>query len=202
MKKIVEGLYRCHADLNLLELKKSCEKIYEKIKNLPLDDDWYDNDGQPNAPDTTKSLSRYNILTFPLPQIHELYETIKYSFYQVEKDCYGLNLNCNYFIQAWLNYYTKGQFIDWHGHHYKTSYAWHGFFCVDSMPCVTTYKFIDNNLVEVESIDNTLLIGLSENNQHKSGVWSDASRHRITIAFDIVREKSLKNVQNNHWIPI
>jgi hypothetical protein len=202
MKKITDGLYQLNCNLNITELKKSCNSIYEDIKSLPLDHNWYNNDGQPNAPNTTKSFSQYNILTFPLSEIHNLYKTIKFSFLEVEKDYYGYNLNLNYFIQAWLNVYDVGQFIDWHGHYYNIARTWHGFYCLDVEPSITTYKFTNNQLLDVSCEDNSLIIGLSDNNQHKTEKWHDKSRPRITIAFDIVPEKGLLGVRPNHWIPI
>ena len=201
MEEITKGLFLKRTNINLVNLRESCNLIYNKIKLLPLDDNWYNNDGQPNAPNTTKSFNQYNVLTFPLPQIHELFTEIKTVLYECERKYYGTNLKCNYFIQAWLNVYKKGQFIDWHSHRYDVARAWHGFICISTEPSETIYKF-DDQIINVPSKDNQIVLGISENNKHKTNPWPFSDRDRITIAFDIIDRIGLRDVNPNHWIPI
>ena len=202
MDTIQYGLYKTLGSLDTIKLKQECLSIYETLKQLPMDKSWVGNDGQPNAPTTLKSLSQYNIFTFPTKSLYELYDFVKQSFYEIEKAHYGYNLKQKYYIQAWLNVYQHGQFIDWHGHHYNVNWAWHGFYCVDAEPSETLYKFIDGSEISVPSINNQLCLGICEHNEHKTLAWPYTDRPRITIAFDIVSVQSLKDVQYNHWIPI
>ena len=202
MKELAHGLYLTQTSLNLTNLRETSKLIYDKVKNLPLDTIWENNDGQKFAPNTTKAFSQYNVLTFPLPQIHELYHEIKKFFYGCEKTYYGTNLKCNYFCQAWINVYKKGQFIDWHGHHYNVARAWHGFISVSTEPSETIYKFLNDKILSVPNYDGQLILGLSENNKHKTNPWPFEDRNRVTIAFDIIDRIGLKNVSPNHWIPI
>ena len=59
------------------------------------------------------------------------------------------------------------------------------------------------NTVKIESKDNLLVIGKSDNDKHRSSVWNQDTP-RITIAFDILPVSSIYKEFNtlNHWIPI
>lgn len=202
MKKLHHGLYEVQCDLNLDKLKNSCYTVFDSVKNLDVDPVWIDNPGQPSAPSSTKKILQYNLFTYVLPKIPELYKFIRSSFYQIELDHYSKNLNLNYYIQSWVNVYKHNQFVDWHGHHYPVGWAWHGFFCVDTEPSNTQYRFDNGTIVTVPSINNKLVLGLCENNEHKSDIWPYIDRDRITIAFDIIPESGLINSRPNHWVPI
>ena len=202
MKKIADGLYETICEINLHKLKNSCNLIYSQIENLPIDSHWFGNDGQKDAPKTTKTNLQYNIFTFVYPQIHNLFKTIQNNFYLCEKDYYSKNLKCNYFLQGWLNVYKKDQFLDWHSHHYNIARGWHGFFCVDAELSSTLYKFENNSIIEVPSTNNKLVLGLCANNYHKTNPWHNVYKNRVTIAFDIIPEIGLKQFSPNHWIPI
>jgi hypothetical protein len=151
---------------------------------------------------STKLFDRYNYLMYPLPGIHNLYRSIQKVFREVNTDSYD-----DYFIQCWLNFYYKGDFIDWHGHWETKADSWHGFYCLDVEPnSYTQYKFLhDEKVITVPSQDNLIVISRSGNDQHKSSEWTE-DRPRITIAFDIVPAQKLFEVgayrNPNHWIPI
>jgi len=58
--------------------------------------------------------------------------------------------------------------------------------------------------VKIESKNNLLVIGKSDNDEHRSSVWNQETP-RITIAFDILPMSSINKLQSNnlnHWIPI
>ncbi len=203
MKKLHYGLYESVSNLNLDKLKTSCYHIFDSTKQLELDSVWLDNPSQKDAPDSTKKLSQYNVFSFVLPKIPDLYKFIRSSFYEAEKNHYSKNLNLNYYIQGWVNVYKPDQFIDWHGHHYSVAWGWHGFFCVDVEPSNTFYRFNDSTeIITVPSTNNKLVLGLCETNQHKTDPWDQVDRDRITIAFDIIPESGLTHARPNHWIPI
>lgn len=151
---------------------------------------------------STKLFDRYNYLMYPLPGIHELYNGIKNVFHKVNDDPYD-----DYFIQCWLNFYYKGDYIDWHSHWSSESHSWHGFYCVDVEPdSYTDYKFKDSDdVMRVRSKDNLLVISRSGSDVHRSSEWK-YDNPRITIAFDIVPAEKLFDVgayrNPNHWIPI
>ena len=148
-------------------------------------------------PTTTKLFHLYNILMYPLPELHELHQEIKEFFYQVNP-----NRKNKYYVQCWLNVYHKGDYIDWHGHWVQPD-TWHGFYCVNVEPNSSTeYKIpgLDKN-VTVHSLNNLLVIGRG-NDSHRTSEWIDDTP-RITIAIDIVPRKFIEyNKWLNHWIPI
>jgi hypothetical protein len=201
MEKITWGLYQGLCDLNVEKLRHSCYNVLNDIKDLPLNSNYYDLDNQKDAPNSTKSVNQYNFLTFVYPEIHKLYHTIRNQFFVAEKLHYGINIKTNYYIQSWLNVYKKDQFINWHSHNYDVARAWHGFFCVYAEPSKTIYK-INDLTIDVPSINNNLVIGLCENNSHRTEPWHDSNFDRVTIAFDIIPEIALKGHKGNHWIPI
>lgn len=202
MKKLYDGLYSTDCNLDLEKLKSSCLKIEDIVTQFPTDPRWVDNKNHKNPPATVRTISSYNFLTFPYPQIHNLYKAIQNFFYQVEKSEYGNNGERNYYILSWLNVYHENESLDWHTHTYNTPRAWHGFFCVDTEPSNTLYKFANQSHLSVECKNNSMVIALSENNYHKTEKWLDKTKPRITVAFDIIPEQGLREVKPNRWIPL
>jgi hypothetical protein len=149
---------------------------------------------------STKLFDKYNYLMYPLPGIHQLYSSIKNVFHKVNDGLYE-----DYFIQCWLNFYYKGDFIDWHGHWPTEAESWHGFYCLDVEPESCTEYKLEDKLIKVPSKDNLLVISRSGRDVHKSSEWTE-DRPRITIAFDIVPAEKLFDAgayrNPNHWIPI
>jgi hypothetical protein len=194
-------LYTKKVNLNLSEIKDSSNLMYDVIhKNFVNQQSHHD--GQRMM--TTKLYTQYNVLMYPFPEFHELYEEIKNTFYEVSE---GQRLDQKYYIQSWLNVYRKGEFIDWHPHWHAYYNVWHGFYCVDVEPnSSTTYRIPINGKEEevvVKSENNLLVMGKSENDEHRSSEWLIEEYPRITIAFDIVPRTSIDATQNlNHWIPI
>jgi hypothetical protein len=74
---------------------------------------------------STHVFNQYNLLLYPLDQFHELYFEIQKMYKEIDQS------NKQMYIQCWLNFYNKGQFIDWHSHWGIGSGSYHGFFCVD-----------------------------------------------------------------------
>ena len=184
-------------NLDLKQVRESCISMRKLIqKSFMYQPQHYG--GQ--ATMTTKLFSQYNVLMYPYPQFHELFTEIETMFREV----YGYD-GKKYYIQCWLNVYEKGEFIDWHDHWLPQQKAFHGFYCVDVEPnSSTSYALCDDeDIIDIPSKDNMLVLSKSDGDLHKSSEWHDETRPRITIAFDIVPRESI-NVEGwlNHWIPI
>jgi len=189
-------LYTKKLDLDIDTIKDSCLEMHKIIMNnfagLP--------GGYPQKDlSSTHVFNQYNLLMYPLDQFHELYFEIQRMYRELSQ------VDNPMYIQCWLNFYNKGQYIDWHGHWGDGSGAYHGYFCVDVEPdSHTSYKFLVNDeikLVDIESKNNLLVIGKTEGDQHKSSEWKN-DYPRITIAYDIVPKNLVPLNMLNHWMPI
>lgn len=225
--RYIDGLYGVQSTLNLPHLRKNADEMYEIIKDR-FENDKSDYSGQSTL--TTRLFSRYNLLMYPFPIIHDLYFDISNAFHLAYKSQYNRKANERFFIQCWLNYYKKGEYIDWHGHQPKEYGAWHGFFCVDVEPgSYTSYKWPTDPtrtdlVLDVQSKNGLIVMGLSNGDMHRSSEWNFEDKPRITIAFDIIPANaiSINGIQileeprylnamrneergiyyTNHWIPI
>lgn len=189
-------------DLNLVELKTNSFNMYCYIKEnfVPGKNDY---SGQSTM--TTQLYAQYNLLLYPISkEFHSLYKEIVSMFKEI---CPSDEFNDNqFYLQCWLNFYRKGDFIDWHSHWPpdENGSSWHGFYCVDCEPSKTTYRIPNiQNEVDVVSENNLLVISRSDGDTHRTWPWHKNSP-RITIAFDIVNRKTLNKpgLLDNHWIPI
>lgn len=210
----IYGLYSTQLNLNLEEIKKSChmienqiEKRYKETKNRN-DDSWIK-----NTPQSTQKFNNYNLLLCPILEFNNLYTDIQKMFHTCLSNFHEESI-VPHRIQCWLNYYKKGQFIDWHSHWPPERKAWHGFFCVQVEPdSYTSYKWkTKSDSVNIKSVNNLLVLGLSNGDMHKSSEWNQ-EYPRITLAFDIVPlkfwegdgfiEQTMDHSNFfNHWMPI
>lgn len=163
---------------------------------------------------TTGLYSYYNLLLYPFGQLYELYKEIIILFKEVaEKDKIDLVKN-PYYMQCWLNFYTKGQFIGWHEHWpfvNKESPPYHGFYCVTGEGSKTTYKLgHSKEWIDIPTINNQLVISKSTSDMHRTWPW-EGDEPRITIAFDIIARSQMTTsgpyggparLDDNHWIPV
>jgi hypothetical protein len=184
--------------LDLDQIKKSCGKLENYVKeNFKDNTEWYKD---LSSPESTNLFKSYNLFLYPLWGFHNLFTDIQSTFHEIRK----LNKisHDKFYIQSWVNVYRKGQYIDWHDHWEPQFKAWHGFYCVDVGDSSTTYKLMDNTIIDVRSRDNLLVLSKSDGDLHKSSEWN-LDNPRITIAFDIVPDYSINWDSNqNHWIPI
>lgn len=195
--KIIEKyIYTKKIQIKLDHIKNSCSKMYDFIKN-----NFVENNVHHSGEITLKMrlFNRYNLLMYPLPEFHELFTEIQDLFHTINPE-----KNKKYYLQCWLNYYNKGEFINWHKHWLPEKESWHGFYCVDVEDSHTSYKLPNNdNIIHIKSENNLLVINKSDGDSHKSSKWMYDDRPRITIAFDIVpREHIDYDKSFNHWIPI
>jgi len=203
-------IYLKKLNLDVQEQKETAHSMYDIIKkNFSKDND--DFSGQSTL--TTALFGHYNYLLYPLPGISKLYNQIRETFHICNKMS-NMEIYDEYHIQCWLNFFTKGQLIDWHGHWPKGWESWHGFYCVDVEPDSKTSYRIPNHMEEIEipSRDNLLVLSRSDGDLHKSSKWEHEDRPRITIAFDILPTKLFHKPyvdligrdpsHLNHWIPL
>ena len=194
-----QNLYwREQHDLKLDELASSCISVvnYAKthlqgtaeISDIPLIGDTYNG---------------YNLLLYPLPQIHNLYHNIRSSFRQIEPAG-------NWWIKAWANVFENRTHYDWHQHHthYNETTAvypsYHGIFCVAGDDTATTYRNINSNTtVHITQTPNQLTFITNHPDwYHRTWPYKGVSE-RVTIAFNIIHEHSIDPFKYaNHWLPL
>jgi hypothetical protein len=176
-------------------IKNSCGIMYDYIKEK-FSENKKDYNGQSTM--TTQLFSSYNLLMYPLPGFHELFFGIRDTFLKNYPEC-----NDHYYLQSWVNFYQKGDFIDWHWHWPDDANAYHGFYCVDTEPSHTSYVHEDHDIqFDIPSKDDQVVMSKSYRERHRTWPWTE-DRPRITIAFDIVPRSAIKPLEwANHWIPL
>lgn len=180
------------ANIDKSQLHKIClsaERLLKSKFKAPVKPDVY-------GTFTTAIFKEYNIFTFATPDILKLYHNLV-------KHITPLLDDRQYVMQAWVNVYRQGEFIDWHGHWAKELDAFHGFYCVNVADSKTYYRLSEDKekIYTVDDTDGLIVIGRSAGDEHTSSPWTD-SNPRITIAFDIVPVESIKEqFVINHYIP-
>ncbi len=190
-------VYTRLANLDLNQQKQNAYLMHDFIQNhfQKVDEKYRDI----VAPSVSKKFNQYNYLLYPYIGMHKLYTEIKDFFYSLEDHPFK-----EYFVQCWLNVYTKDQYIDWHAHWPKEFYSWHGFYCIDVEPDSYTLYRVNEKEIRIDSQNNLFVISRSGEDIHRSSDWQQ-DYPRITVAFDIVPAQMLqqKHINDvNHWIPI
>jgi hypothetical protein len=209
INEIDDYVYTRILDLDLYQQKRNANIMYNYVVDTFI----------PDVPDLdedqqliTKYFSKYNYLMSPIPGMTNLYENIKDSFHFIIREKkHNVQLFDEYHIQCWVNFYQKGNAINWHSHWPTNDHSWHGFYCVNVEPNSETIYRIDGRKVpeddiHVESKNNLLVLSSSGRDKHRSSEWH-SDEPRITVAFDIVPTEILFLKQHhlidiNHWIPI
>jgi len=195
MQNYYNYLYTKKLNLDSSEIYRSSNELYNFIINTFHDNG---NGYQGNAPTTTKLYNQYNLFLYNLPGFYNLFYSIRDTYKSITKSTEPV------YIQSWVNVYNRGDYIDWHGHWPAGMKVWHGFYCVNTEPdSFTSYKlpFLED-IINIKSENDLLVIGKSEDDRHKSSEWNQESP-RVTIAFDIVPAKHINPFNEiNHWIPL
>jgi hypothetical protein len=178
-------------DLNIIQLRESCNLFYNHLLNT-IDTT---NIGIDTGPITTQAFNQYNLLLYPFAEFHKLYQEICKTFNNV------CDIDDNYYIQCWLNYYEHNQYIDWHKHFDPLDNTWHGFVCVDCKDSKTSYRLPNGEELDIPSIDGNIVISKSNGDIHRTYPWPYTDSPRITIAFDIVPWHNI-HWGINHWAPV
>ena len=145
----------------------------------------------------------YNLLLYPLPELHQLYNCIRTSFRHIETEG-------NWWFKCWVNVYSNSAHYDWHQH--NESYvdtdtqhnSYHGFYCVAGDNTVTTYRNLaENTTVHIPQTPNQLtLIANHPDWYHRTWPYK-GDRDRVSVAFNILHEDNINAFQYpNHWIPL
>lgn len=146
---------------------------------------------------TSANYNKYNLFNFHTKNINKLFGIFqKYIKPTLDK-------NEQYMIQCWLNVFREGQFIDWHAHWPAEHKVTHGYYCVNVGDSITSYKFPSTGVeYDVSNKNGLLVFGESAGDFHKSSAWTDKSKERITIAFDILPIFNIADYPiNNHYVP-
>lgn len=202
--KHYDSLYTYKTNLNLEKLKDAALQIYEvdqPTTNYIVENQFrYDFEEITDIGQNTPC----NFLMYPLPEIHSLYWTIHQIFHDCQLKEYGKSLDKDYFIQCWANVFYENRNFTWHTHTKNTPYSWHGFFCINAEPSVTSYRFRENNsevkILDLPCKNNSITIGLSHY-EHRTYAWEDDNNPRITIGFDIVPAKAILKKHNDEKLP-
>jgi hypothetical protein len=196
IETIENYVHTAKINLNLSAVTNSCFTLYEIVKNN-FSDKPRDYRGQSTM--TTGVYAHYNALLYPLPEFHALYENIKMMFHELNDQPKE-----RFYMQCWLNFYRRGEFIDWHSHWPPEFKTWHGFYCVSGKGSHTTYKLPPDleKQVDIPTILNQIVLSKSDGDFHRSSDWNE-DYPRITVAFDIVPGHLIESHKwLNHWIPV
>lgn len=171
-------VFEC-SDIDVKKLYNDClyleKKILERNKNKEYG--YISVTGS----ETSKHYMNYNLFDYNFSQYEQCLSSIQKCLkkFNPEKKVYFLN--------AWVNIFRKDEYIHWHAHETserKGDY-YHGFICVNVENTNTHYKFVDGTKQTVQGKDGHIVMGLNDDNMHKSDPWYDSENPRITIAFDI-----------------
>jgi hypothetical protein len=141
----------------------------------PAEKGWYGNL-------TSAKNQEYNLFTFPVKELHQLYEAMVKNIPQL------LDKNTSYVLKSWMNVYRKGDKVSWHAHWPPECKVWHGFYCVNvgENESATNYKIPRiKEIVNVPSVNGLLVVGKSDDDRHTSTEWQ-GDKPRVTLAFDII----------------
>jgi hypothetical protein len=148
--------------------------------------------------------SYYNIFTWDCLEINSLKNALSET---IQEACiyYGIDYEKeNYFINGWFNldFKTQGEASEVsplkHPEHYHDhaggtgAPVFHGYYCVNAEPSSTFYKIQGSSTVFENINKNNRLIVSETGHPHGRDDWFE-DKPRITIAYDIATEHSLKN---------
>ena len=134
---------------------------------------------------TTNLYNQYNSMTL-------LVGSVKY--YKMFKDVFKIirkysNSKKPLWFQCWLNYHKENDLLKWHNH---PDALFHGYISIDPKNTETVFK----NYSIKNKIGN-VYIGPSLN-QHKVISKEPYKDKRITIAFDVIDEKTIKKLYKKY----
>jgi hypothetical protein len=148
---------------------------------------------------TTTVFKKYNLFTFPCIEASILYRQL------VSNITPYLDKNEHYWIQCWFNVFREEESINWHSHWDRELKVWHGFYCVNTESSYTEYKIPNlEKIIKVPSQDSRLVFGKSDGDEHRSSIWENKNKPRVTVAFDIIPSVSLNKITMytpNHYLP-
>jgi hypothetical protein len=192
--------WREQHDLNLVELERSCRSIVNYAET-----NFRGNIVEGDIPLIGDTYYSYNLLLYPLPEIHNLATAIRKTFLSIQPN------TDNWWIKCWANVYTNQAYHDWHQHH--THYteteqqqpSYHGIYCVSGDNTVTSYRNIISDCVSVhipQTPNQLTVVANHPDWYHRTWPYKH-TRDRITVAFNIIHGDSIDPFRwPNHWVPI
>lgn len=211
--------------LNLNKTSAILKLEYDRIKNAemhgvkPFDNINPENEIFKDSRSISTIKSReYNAFQMYYPFMHDLYSSV---VDMVREACiyYDVDYNSQRWIcQSWFNINKKenGGRLDFHDHivdhHIGRYVAFHGYYCVNAEPSITTYKI--GNEVKQNINKNNRAILSAVGFPHAQEPW-DWDEERITIAYDVVPLTYYKQSEylnsplkdhegfwEQHWFPL
>jgi hypothetical protein len=164
------------------KLYNTCMMVEQTLLNV-----YPDGDDRTHGSFTARYHGAYNLFTFPCPELHKLNSNLSILVSDLLQD--------QYYIKCWVNIFKPNKNIDWHAHWPAELMAYHGFYCVNTEGehgSYTDYRIPNNPEIRVPSEDGLLVIGKSAGDEHRSSIWQNTDKHRITIAFDIIPVSTLR----------
>jgi hypothetical protein len=173
-------------------LMERCLEVEQYLTDIfpPVEKSWFGNA-------VSAHNMNYNLLTFPIKELSDVYHLVQRTVIPL------LEPETTYVIKSWMNVYRNGEYVDWHKHWRPESRVWHGFYCVNVGDSATYYKIPGSKqVITVPSKEGLIVVGKSEDDEHRSSMWNDETNPRITLAFDIVPAESINNrLRFGHYIP-
>lgn len=165
------------------------EKLYNTCMMIEkaLLDVYPEGDDRTHGSFTARYHRAYNLFAFPCTELFKLHTNLS----RMVSDL----LEGQYYIRCWVNIFKTYRNIDWHSHWAEEDKAYHGFYCVNTegeYGSYTDYRIPNNPELRVVSEDGLVVIGKSDGDVHRSSVWQNTDKHRITIAFDIIPVSTLR----------
>lgn len=187
--------------LDLEQIKQSCYQMEDLVKRK-MNPSQIDEGASTYAINpTTIYYSSYNIFLYPYDGFYELFEEVRTMFRET------FDVEGPFYMQAWVNIFRKGEFIDWHMHKSSLNMGYLGYYGINCEGSRTTYICKNNDgsstTVEVGRGNNVLMMHKDVGDVHKTWPWPHDDEPRMTIPFVIIPKKFVDPEEFlNHWIPV
>ena len=138
-----------------------------------------------NQPSSTWFYRYYNAtcLTFGSPLYFKMFIDLQKLIRKILKTKKPL------WYQCWLNFHKQEEVLDWHTH---IESILHGYISIDPKETETEFKgYIIKNKI------GNIYFGKPEN-PHRVNVLKKFDGNRITVAFDVMSEKNVKDIYKKH----
>jgi len=123
--------------------------------------------------DLTKSYHEYNIFSATAGSVYF------YNLFKELRDIIRTELPTGpLWMQAWLNYHTQEQVLDWHDH----SWDYHGYVSIAPNDTVTEFE-----TYQIKNKIGQIYFGPG-NRPHRVNVLTPFDTHRITIGYDVTAD--------------
>lgn len=173
---------------NMNQLKFDSNKGYNNFTKM-----FGNTNNWPKANNATYGYTFYNVfqLTSGSIAFYKVLQDLKQVVIEYLK---GSNENTDHlWFQAWLNYHSQNEVLDWHRHYDSTC---HGYIAIDPKNSITEFRnfSIENKIGQIYIGP----IGL----EHRVIVNEPYTGKRITIGFDVSNKELSFDKKNFGWLPL